>query len=98
MYDQTLCDFFSGGLDFTEWGAVDALDETGYSIRLGRTSHTVDRGSLRVAKLGQLCPFWSASRFLGGWQETSNPGLSAIARFLFAWGLVQVVFAIAFRA
>ena len=22
-------------LDFTEWGAVDALDETGYSIRLG---------------------------------------------------------------
>ena len=35
MYDQILCDFFSGGLDFTEWGAVDALDETGYSIRLG---------------------------------------------------------------
>ena len=22
-------------LDFTEWGEVDALDETGYSIRLG---------------------------------------------------------------
>ena len=84
MCDHILCDFFSGGLD----GRRDTR----------RTSHTVDGGSLRVAKLGQLCPFWSASRFLGGWQETSNPGLSAIARFLFAWGLVQVVFAIAFRA